>query len=148
MAKRLGADHVIDIFKETNLGKRRDQISELTDGIGPDVVLECTGVPAAFPEGIDIVRKGGRYFIIGLLSPQLGTVMVNPSLIAHKEIRLQGSNATLPINSFNYLQSLHIAKERYPVAEVISHRYALEQASEALDTVASGEAVRAVFAMD
>lgn len=145
MAQRLGADHVIDVFEEPDRQKRVQQVLDLTDGIGPDVVLECTGVPAAFPEGVDTVRKGGRYFVIGLLSPGLGCIEFVPSMLAHKEIRIQGSNATLPINSHNYLRSLLTAKERYPIGEVVSHRYPLERASEALDAVASGEAVRAVF---
>src|SRR3954471_3036090 len=34
-------------------------------GAGADIVLEFTGHPQAFNEGLDLIRRGGRYVIVG-----------------------------------------------------------------------------------
>ena len=56
MAKKLGADEVINVEKE-NL---RGRIAELTGGLGVDAVLENTGSVGPIDESLDIVRKGER----------------------------------------------------------------------------------------
>jgi NADPH:quinone reductase-like Zn-dependent oxidoreductase len=51
VAKRLGADHVIDVSKEDPLAR----IKEITAGKGVDVVLDCTAGAGTLP-----VRLGVR----------------------------------------------------------------------------------------
>ena len=51
--------------------------------------MEFTGVPAAFVEGLHLVRPGGRYLIVGQLGT--GTTEFQPSLIVKKNINVIGS---------------------------------------------------------
>ena len=45
-------------------------VQELTDGMGADMVLEVTGVPASFVEAIDMARVGGRIASVGNLNAE------------------------------------------------------------------------------
>ena len=58
----------------------------------------------------------------------------------------------LPISTFpkpkHYHGAMHLAarvQDQYPLAGLISHRFSIEQASEALAAVKSGEAIKAVI---
>ena len=61
MAKKLGADYVINAEKEDV----RSRVLELTNGIGVDVVLENSGSVEPIQESLDIVRKGGKVLWAG-----------------------------------------------------------------------------------
>ena len=68
---------------------RLDAIRDLTDGRGADVVMEFTGHPAAFGEGLEIVRRGGRYLVVGQLGE--GSTTIKPSTIVKKNVHVIGS---------------------------------------------------------
>jgi len=41
------------------------EVAKLTDGRGPDVVVEATGSPKVLPLSLDLVGKGGRVVLLG-----------------------------------------------------------------------------------
>ena len=43
-------------------------VKEVTGGHGADIVIECTGVPAALAEAINMVRLGGTLLLFGIMS--------------------------------------------------------------------------------
>src|SRR3954470_12964518 len=47
--------------------ERAGHVRSRTDGRGADVVMEFTGHPPAFAEGLELIRRGGRYVIVGQL---------------------------------------------------------------------------------
>ena len=53
---RRGPDH-----QHRRRGRRSASFKDLTDGYGADVYLEGTGHPSAVPQGLNILRKLGRY---------------------------------------------------------------------------------------
>jgi L-iditol 2-dehydrogenase len=65
LAQALGADHIIDAENESTL----ERVKELTDGIGADLVVECTGQLAVWEDTPDLVRKGGTIVLFGGLPP-------------------------------------------------------------------------------
>lgn len=65
MAKKFGADHVINLHEYKTVEERNKVIMDLTDGFGADVGIEVSGVPDAFSEGIHHIRRSGRYVSIG-----------------------------------------------------------------------------------
>ena len=88
LASRFGATETISI-ETHDAAARLAAVREATDGRGADVVMEFTGHPAAFGEGLDIVRKGGRYLIVGQLGE--GATEIKPSTIVKKNVRVIGS---------------------------------------------------------
>jgi len=64
MEKKFGADETISINQYTTLDERTEKIMTLTNGIGADVVMELSGVPAAFAEGIHLIKSGVNIFLL------------------------------------------------------------------------------------
>ena len=61
LALAMGADAVIDAHTESSI----ERVKELTDGIGADLVIECTGQLAVWESTPDLVRKGGTIVLFG-----------------------------------------------------------------------------------
>ena len=60
-------------------------------GRGADVVVDCAGVPAALPEGLELARKGATYIETGAFV-DAGSVEINPHRhLCSKSIRLIGA---------------------------------------------------------
>jgi threonine dehydrogenase-like Zn-dependent dehydrogenase len=87
-AQRFGADDVVDLTEIPDLEDRVAHIKELTGGRGPDVAVEVTGVPAAFSEGLQQLRRGGRYLVMGNLSPG-STVPFDPGYVTRKALTIK-----------------------------------------------------------
>jgi threonine dehydrogenase-like Zn-dependent dehydrogenase len=82
-AKTFGAADVIDISTLTDPADRLAAVHDILGGVGPDVGIEVTGLPAAFAEGLDLIRRGGRYLVMGNLSPGR-TVPFDPGYVTAK----------------------------------------------------------------
>ena len=61
-ARDLGFINIINIGESDPVRA----VMDLTDNIGADVVVECSGSPKAIPITVDLVRKMGRVGVIGL----------------------------------------------------------------------------------
>ena len=86
MARQLGADVVLNpVVEGDTLAK---QILDLTQGIGAEVVFECSGAPSALKGAIDYVSSGGQIMVIGLHE---GTVAFDFWQLLHREIDVKGS---------------------------------------------------------
>ena len=79
MAQRLGADLTIDIAETPDPEERKRIVRENTpQSKGADVVYECSGFPAAIPEGLDFLRYSGTYVEFGHFV-DVGTFECNPN---------------------------------------------------------------------
>jgi L-iditol 2-dehydrogenase len=61
-ARELGFETVLNVA-EDNVN---EMVVELTHGIGADLVIECSGAPAAIAGTVALVRKKGKICAIGL----------------------------------------------------------------------------------
>jgi threonine dehydrogenase-like Zn-dependent dehydrogenase len=144
LAKRWGADHTIDIHAVTDPSQRRDEILELTDGRGPDVAVEATGVPEAFVEGLDMIRRGGRYLVVGQSSGDK-TVEIAPALLMMKHLKVIGSiSATIP-HFYKAIQFTMKHRNKYSFADIVTNKYSLEQANEALAAAKAKNGIKTVI---
>lgn len=82
-AKKLGADIVINIEEENP----EEIIKKISKGYGADVVLECSGAPAAAELGLKLVRKRGQYTQMGLFGRPIN---IDFEKIAYKELQVTG----------------------------------------------------------
>jgi threonine dehydrogenase-like Zn-dependent dehydrogenase len=62
---------------------------------GADVVLECVGIPAAVPEGMEMCCDGGKYLVLGHYC-DAGSVPFNPQVITRKQLQVFGSWSSEP----------------------------------------------------
>src|SRR6185437_12610519 len=85
-AKKLGADHVIDIGDGNNLAaKVRDQSKDHFD-----VVIEAVGNPSVWEASVQLVRKGGAVNFFGGC-PSGTTVTLDTTLIHYSDLTLLAS---------------------------------------------------------
>lgn len=90
-AKKMGATETISMKEYATTEDRVEKIMELTNGIGADVVIEATGVPAAFSEAFKLVRRGGTVVEMGHFT-NTGETKVNPHVdFCNKEVNCFGN---------------------------------------------------------
>jgi threonine dehydrogenase-like Zn-dependent dehydrogenase len=148
LARSIGVGDVhIDIFATPDPDERLRQVLAATPGgRGADVVLECAGVPSAVPEGFEMVRRNGRYLVLGQYTDR-GATPINPHLITRKQLKVYGSWAFAEAHYARYVATLPQLAARFDLARLIT-RYPLEEANQALADMASGSVMKAVLAPD
>ncbi len=145
LAQELGiGDLHIDVFAVDDAEARIQQVVAATPGgRGADVVLECTGVPAAVPEGFEMAKRGGRYLVLGQYTDR-GAIPINPHVITRQQLKVYGSWAFAEAHYLRYVQSLPRLTARFDLDRLVS-RYPLAEANRALADVAAGSVVKAVL---
>jgi threonine dehydrogenase-like Zn-dependent dehydrogenase len=139
LAERFGADAAISI-EQHDVAARLAAVRDATDGRGADVVMEFTGHPAAFGEGLEMVRRGGRYLIVGQLGE--GATTIKPSTIVRKNIRIIGSFSGDARSYWKALTFVSRHMEDIPFGAMISNRYRLDQVNEALQSMKRLEEIK------
>ena len=145
-ARKFGADWTLDITRTTGEERRR-AVRDATGGHGPDIVIEASGNPHAVPEGCDLVRDAGRYVIVGQYTDN-GSVELNPHLqINKKHLEIRGCWGSDYSHLWRAMEVMETQARRggWDWSDLISHRYTLEQADQALDDVEAGRTVKAVI---
>jgi threonine dehydrogenase-like Zn-dependent dehydrogenase len=148
LAQSIGVGDVhIDIFASPDPEERQRQVLAATPGgRGADVVLECAGVPSAVPEGFEMVRRNGRYLVLGQYTDR-GATPINPHVITRKQLKVYGSWAFAEAHYARYVDSLPQLAARFDLARLVT-RYPLEDANQALADMASGSVMKAVLVPD
>jgi threonine dehydrogenase-like Zn-dependent dehydrogenase len=145
LAKSFGADAIVDASKATTSTERIKQVRQLTDGRGPDVIVECTGVPSVIPEGIQMIAHKGRYLLLGTASEALGNISINPANVTLKVLRLIGSRAYETHHLLKGLSFLRRNAATYPFEKMISHKFKLCDVPRALEKYENLEVVKAAI---
>jgi len=144
LAKRFGANHVISIEEVATPAHRIALVRQLTGGEGADVVLECVGSPAVIGEGAEMCRDGGKYLVLGHYC-DAGTVPFNPHIVTRKQLQVFGSWSSEPRHLKVALDFLRATSKEFPFAEMVTHRFPLEQANQALATTANWQSAKSVI---
>ncbi|MHB8618534.1 MAG: zinc-binding dehydrogenase [Chloroflexota bacterium] len=126
LARRFGADQTISLADYPTPEARVDRVKTLTDGFGADLALEVVGLPAVIPEGIAMLRAGGRYVEIGCVA-QGQEVNFDPSALVYGSKSILGVIMYDPLVLPAALQFLRRNQHTYPFHELISHRYPLRE---------------------
>ncbi|WP_037163545.1 zinc-binding dehydrogenase [Rhodococcoides fascians] len=144
MAERLGATTTIDL---TTFSKPEDRVAaalDATSGRGADVIIEAAGKLPAFTEGTQLVARGGRYLIVGLWSAP-GTVPVEPRHLNNANVSIIGSALSRPRHLHQAVALAQNNHRQFPLAEIVSHRFDIEDAQSALESVGRQETIKAVI---
>jgi threonine dehydrogenase-like Zn-dependent dehydrogenase len=136
MAKAFGADAVMDLTEISEPTGRIAAVRAWSGGHGADVVLECAGIPTAVPEGMEMCRDGGKYLVLGHYC-DAGPVLFNPHVITRKQLQVFGSWSSEPRHLKQALEFLRDHGAVFPFHRMVSHRFPLEKAGEALEATAS-----------
>lgn len=142
LAREFGADICISI-ESTSAEERLALVQEHTGGRGADIVLEFTGVPAAFVEGLQLCRKGARYLIVGQLGE--GKTEFQPSLIVKKNLNVIGSFSGDARSYSLALDFISTHLDDFPFERMITGRYGLDEVNVALERMKNMQEIKPVI---
>jgi len=123
LARAAGGTHTINTARES----LHDRLLEITEGLGPDVIIEAIGTPATFRAAVEEVAFTGRVVYIGYAKEP---VAYETRLFVQKELDVLGSRNALP-EDFRAVIQLLEAKQ-FPVDQSISLITKLEDAGDVL----------------
>ncbi|HET6525166.1 zinc-binding dehydrogenase [Sphingopyxis sp.] len=141
-ARKLGATATVSLADPPE--ERRRQIYDHVGKAGPDIVVEAAGALPAFPEGVDLSGIHSRYIILGLWGA-IGTQPISPRDLTLKNLTIAGASFPKPKH---YYQAMHFAarlQDEVPLAELVTHRFSIADAQQALDATRNGTAVKAII---
>ena len=122
IAKKIGVAHTINTSRED----LHEALMRITDGDGPDVIIEAVGNAMTYRAAVDEVAYTGRVVCIGYAK---SAVEFNTGIFVRKEIEILGSrNCTDEFpDVIAYLEA-----GKFPVEDVISKTVSLDDAGAAL----------------
>jgi len=122
IAKKIGVAHTINTSRED----LHEALMRITDGDGPDVIIEAVGNAMTYRAAVDEVAYTGRVVCIGYAK---SAVEFNTGIFVRKEIEILGSrNCT---DEFPEVIA-YLEAGKFPVEDVISKTVSLDDAGAAL----------------
>jgi threonine dehydrogenase-like Zn-dependent dehydrogenase len=143
-ARKLGADRTIDAGR-TTAPERMDQLRELTNGRGADVVVECAGVPAAVRESLELLRVGGLLVEAGNFS-DMGEVSISPHRhLCAKNVRILGVGGEEPAAYGPSMRQMARYMRHYPLGDFVTHRFALRDVEAAMKQSMASDSMKVLI---
>lgn len=134
-ARRMGAAHTIHGPSVQRVDK---EVRNATGG-GADVAFEAVGRGDTQEQALACLKTGGRLVMVGY-SP--GTMALNAGRVMFRELEIVGSLGCRPVD---YPRVIELARQgRVKVAELVTHRFRLDEIDLAFDALRSGESIRSV----
>jgi alcohol dehydrogenase len=128
MARRFGADLVLDAEKEDVIA----EISAATGGKMADLVMDVTGHPSGASTALAVAGIGARLVMPGLYGKTMEVPLLLDRIVIN-ELQVFGVYS----HDFRAVDAaIKLAKRKaYPLEDMISHRFPLEQAEDAIKLV-------------
>ncbi|HTE44821.1 MAG TPA: zinc-binding dehydrogenase [Gemmatimonadaceae bacterium] len=142
-ARRMGATATLGL--DLPPLARVETVRGLTGGRGADVVIEASGAPEAVKQALDLVRDGGRVIVCGHYTDN-GAVEIHPHFqLNRKHVEIKGCWGSR-YDHFHRSVAL-VAKygSLKPWGEMVSGRYELQDADDALAAVENRTALKAII---
>ena len=122
LARQVGAKHVV----QSNKDAVHERLLELTDGLGPDVVIEAVGVPDTYRMAVEEVAHTGRVVYIGWAKEP---ILFDTKHFVHKELDILGSRNSLA----EFPSVIEVLRGgKFPVEATISATVSMDEAGETL----------------
>jgi L-iditol 2-dehydrogenase len=136
LAKRYGADVTIDPQRDDALAIVRG----LTGGYGCDVYIEATGSPGGVTQGLDLIRKLGRYVEFSVFGKDTS---VDWSIIGdRKELDVRGAH----LGPYCYPIAIDLLSRGLVTSDgIVTHDYPLERWDEAIAMADSLDSVKVLM---
>jgi len=130
IAKEMGADVIIDCSLTDSVAAI---LKETT--YGADVVIDYTGNLKAIKAGFSMVKKGGRFVMVGLAN---GRLEIDPSeQIIYKELTVIGVTGRLMYETWDQCVAL-LQSGKFNIDPVISGEYPMREYEKAFAAIISG----------
>jgi Zn-dependent alcohol dehydrogenase len=141
LAKQFGATETLLARPGEDVAKALKKMT----GIGPDYAFECVGAGALAETAYRAIRRGGKAVVVGVARPT-DAMSFKPMTMVFEEKTLQGSyfGSSVPRIDFPKMLSLYMGG-RLKLDELITRRYAVDEAPQAFADLESGRNARGVI---
>jgi threonine 3-dehydrogenase len=136
LAKSMGANDAVHPEAAEKI------VKAATDGLGADVVLEMSGVPAAIHQAFALVRVGGRVQMLGIPSKKVDFDLATE--VIFKGLTIYGVVGRRMYETWHQMTRFLKSGEFDPTP-VITHRFPLAEFDGAIAAIKSGEAGKVIF---
>lgn len=136
LAKAMGAHDVVTPAEASEAVRRA------TEGLGVDVVLEMSGVPAAVHQALALVRDGGRVQMLGIPSRPVEIDLAKE--IIFKGVTVYGVVGRRMYDTWIQMTQF-LRSKKFDPTPVITHRVPMAEFDAAIHAIKSGEAGKVVF---
>ena len=131
-------EHVMNLYREAK------RVNDAEWGF--DVIVDCTGAPAAIEQSFQWLRYGGKFLLFGCC-PQESEIKLNPFDIVLKELTIIGSL----INPYTFPKALALVDRMssyLDYGKLGVKLYQLQDYADALSDLKSGQISKAVFKIE
>ncbi len=139
LVSHLAADEVVSIDRHDGQYHRDRLLRGHRRGF--DYVIEATGSPQLCNEALQYVRPGGHVVVYGVY-PTSARLNWSPYEIFQKQLTIVGSFAQT--HCFDRALA-HLESHKVKVDEMVTHEFALEEYSHALETLRSREGMKLII---
>jgi len=139
LAARFEPDHLIDC-SATDLPT---EMTRVTDGRGPDVVVTANPSPDSQVQAVDMARKGGRVLLFGGVPPEKSRPGIDTNRIHYYALQVIGTTIFAPRHHAKALELL--ASGAVDGEKLVSHRFALEEFEKGAKLALEGKVLKAIF---
>jgi threonine 3-dehydrogenase len=136
LAARMGAHETV------HPSQVAETVRRTTDGLGVDVVLEMSGVPSAIHQAFALVRPAGRVQMLGV--PARAMEFDFATELVFKGVTVYGVTGRRMYDTWHQMTRF-LRSGQFDPAPVITHRFPLECADDAVRAIQSGEAGKVIF---
>jgi S-(hydroxymethyl)mycothiol dehydrogenase len=142
-ARELGATHSVDPSRTDAV----DQIRELTEGNGADVVIEAVGRPETYKQAFYARDLAGTVVLVGVPTPDMQLELPLLDVFGRGgTLKSSWYGDCLPTRDFPMLVDLHL-QGRLPLEKFVSETIALDDIEEAFAKMQRGEVLRSVVVL-
>jgi L-iditol 2-dehydrogenase len=93
---------------------------------------------------MEMCRDGGKYLVLGHYC-NAGTIQFNPHVITRKQLQVYGSWSSEPRHMRAAIDFLRATRDQFPFHKMVTHRFKLTEANEALATTARWQSAKSVI---
>jgi L-iditol 2-dehydrogenase len=138
VASRLGAEITIDPEGD-NL---REAVLDETDGVGADACILTVATPHIIERSTELLRKRGVLNIFAGGQPET-RIRIDPNWVHYGELTVTGTHSTTLDVFREAVES--VRSNAIPLAQVITHRFPLEEIGRAFDVYAGNEGLKVII---
>ncbi|KQO65328.1 alcohol dehydrogenase catalytic domain-containing protein [Curtobacterium sp. Leaf261] len=138
----------LDAARDAGAAETRTPVDLAESGVTAPVVIEAAGHPTAFETAVAATAAGGTTVTVGLPSAD-ARASIAPLALTSGARSIVGSYLGSSVPSRDIPRYAQLWREgRLPVERLISGRVALADVNEAMDALASGQALRQLITFD
>src|SRR5215210_1945224 len=115
------------------------EVRELCAGEGADLVVNATGFPGSFAQAVEMVRDGGLVIEVGAFV-DMGEETFNPAVLCGRNLTMLGIGGEDLLAYEGTLALLARHNPAIPFADMVSHRFGVRDAADAMRTALDAEA--------